>query len=302
MENYLYFAEADVETGDQVGHSEALCVPASSYIGADPGATTTTLSFKNAMGDNAGIHKVVLTHTAGKNKEVMRGVMACINASPSEGGFIVVANSNTAAATATTEYNKVFSGLGMSTVAITEVEAGGIIGNSGGTSNAHSYGAGMIGTTTGAVVPQYSRSKIGNNIVTSVVVDLTGLTNQSDDGDVIGLAAGGAGYFFKYVAAETGTIYKIEMSCLELPTAASNVGLDIDLFSSSNAARAYDYDISGATQVIAAGADMVIGDTLQNIADHGAANDYYYLVTGNTHTGASIHTGGRILIKFYGHI
>ena len=87
MENYLYFAEADVETGDD-GSSEALCVPASSYIGADPGNGTTTLRFKNAMGDNAGVHTVVLAHTAGKKKEVMRGVMACINAHPSEGGFV----------------------------------------------------------------------------------------------------------------------------------------------------------------------------------------------------------------------
>ena len=301
MENYLYFAEADVETGDD-GSSEALCVPASSYIGADPGNGTTTLYFKNAMGDNAGVHKVVLTHTAAKNKEVMRGVMACINAHPNKGGFINVANANAAALTTGVQYNDVFKGLGMSTVAITDTETGGITGISGGTALSTSYGAGMIGTTSGAVVPQYSRARVGNNIVTSVVVDLTGLTNKSDDGDVIGLAAGGAAYFFKYVAAETGTIYKIEMSCLELPTAASNVGLDVDLFSNSSAARAYDYDISGATQVIAAGADMVLGDTLQNIADHGAANDYYYLVTGATHTGDSIHTGGRILINFYGHI
>jgi len=301
MENYLYFAEADVETGDD-GSSEALCVPASSFIGADPGATTTTLRFKNAMGDNAGVHTVVLTHTAAKNKEVMRGVMACINAHPNKGGFIVVANANAAALTTGTEYNAVFNGLGLSTVAITEVETGGITGASGGTTLSTSYGAGMIGATTGATLPAYTRSKVGNEIITSVVVDLTGMTNKNDDGDVIGLAAGGAAYFFKYVAAETGTIYKIEMSCLELPTASSNAGLDIDLFSNSNAARAFDFDISGATQVIAAGADMVLGDTLQNIADHGVPNDVYYLVTGGTHTGDSIHTGGRILIKFYGQI
>ncbi len=300
MENYLYFAEADVETGDD-GSSEALCVPASSYIGADPGNGTTTLRFKNAMGDNAGIHVVELTHTAGKNKEVMRGVMSCINAHPNKGGFIEVANANAAALTTGTIFSEVFDGA-VTAVAITETEAGGITGASGGTTLSTSYGAGMIGVESGSVVPQYSRSYIGNTIVTDVIVDLTGLTNQSDDGDVIGLAAGGAAYFFKYVAAETGTIFKIEMSCLELPTAASNVGLDIDLFSSGNGARIYDYDISGQTQVIAASADMVLGDTLQNLADHGAPNDYYYLVTGATHTGASIHTGGRIKITFYGHI
>ena len=297
MENYLYFAEADVETGDD-GSSEALCVPASSYIGADPGDGTTTLRFKNAMGDNAGVHTVVLTHTAGKNKEVMRGVMACINAHPSEGGFIVVANANAAAVTAGTEYNKVFNGLGMSTVAITEAETGGITGVSGGTTESTSYGAGMISTE---IVPQYTRAKVGRDIITTVLIDLTGLANKNDVDDVIGLAAGGAAYFYKNVVAENGIIHKIEMTCLELPTASSNVGLDVDLVSNSNATREYDNDGSGYTSVIAAGADMVLGDTLQNLADHGAADDYYYLTTGATHTGDSTYTAGKLMIKFYGH-
>ena len=297
MENYLYFAEADVETGDD-GSSEALCVPASSYIGADPGDGTTTLRFKNAMGDNAGVHTVVLTHTAGKNKEVMRGVMACINAHPSDGGFVVVANSNAAAVTAGTEYNKVFNGLGMSTVAITEAETGGITGASGGTTESTSYGAGMISTE---IVPQYTRAKVGRDIITTVLIDLTGLANKNDVDDVIGLAAGGAAYFYKNVVAENGIIHKIEMTCLELPTASSNVGLDVDLVSNSAATRVYDNDGSGYTSVIAAGADMVLGDTLQNLADHGAADDYYYLTTGAAHTGDSTYTAGKLMIKFYGH-
>jgi len=297
MENYLYFAEADVETGDD-GSSEALCVPASSYIGADPGSGTTTLRFKNAMGDNAGVHKVVLTHTAGKNKEVMRGVMACVNAHPSKGGFIIVANANAAAVTTGTEYNEVFTGLGLSTVAITEVETGGITGASGGTTESTSYGAGMISTE---IVPQYTRAKVGRDIITTVLIDLTGLANKNDVDDVIGLAAGGAAYFYKNVVAENGIIHKIEMTCLELPTASSNVGLDVDLVSNSAATRVYDNDGSGYTSVIAAGADMVLGDTLQNLADHGAADDYYYLTTGATHTGDSTYTAGKLMIKFYGH-
>ena len=296
MENYLYFAEADVETGDD-GSSEALCVPASSYIGADPGNGTTTLYFKNAMGDNAGIHTVELTHTAAKNKEVMKGVMACINAHPNKGGFINVANANAAALTTGVQFNEALGGF-VTAVSISDTETGGITGTSGGTSLSTSYGAGMISTE---IVPQYTRARIGRDIVTTVLVDLTGLANKNDVDDVIGLAAGGAAYFFKYVVAETGIIHKIEMSCLELPTASSNPGLDVDLTSNSSAARIYDYDASGATAVIAAGADMVIGDTLQNLADHGAANDYYYLTTGATHTGDSTYTAGKLMIKFYGH-
>ena len=297
MENYLYFAEADVETGDD-GSSEALCVPASSYIGADPGNGTTTLRFKNAMGDNAGVHTVVLTHTAGKNKEVMRGVMACVNAHPSDGGFVVVANANAAAVTAGTEYNKVFNGLGMSTVAITEAETGGITGASGGTTESTSYGAGMISTE---IVPQYSRARVGRDIITTVLIDLTGIANKNDVDDVIGLAAGGAAYFYKNVTTENGIIHKIELSCLELPTASSNVGLDIDIVSNSNATRVYDNDGSGYTAVLAAGGDLALGTTVQSLSAQGAADDYYYLTTGATHTGDSTYTAGKLMIKFYGH-
>jgi|TARA_Y100001973_G_C5161214_1_gene313639 hypothetical protein len=297
MENYLYFAEADVETGDD-GSSEALCVPASSYIGADPGSGTTTLRFKNAMGDNAGVHTVVLTHTAGKNKEVMRGVMACINAHPSEGGFVVVANSNAAAVTAGTEYNKVFNGLGMSTVAITEVETGGITGASGGTTESTSYGAGAISTE---IVPQYSRSRIGNDIITTILVDLTGLAGNNDEGDVIGLAAGGAAYIGKYVQSETGIIHKVEMTCLEVPTSGSNNLDDIDLRANSSATAAATADGSGYTALIAAGGSWTLGETAQQLVTMPAANDYLYLIEGAASGGANTFTAGKYMIKLYGH-
>jgi|TARA_R100000084_G_scaffold104816_1_gene61748 hypothetical protein len=297
MKNYLYFAEATVESGDDRS-SEALCVPASSYIGADPGDGTTTLRFKNAMGDlGSGEHKVVISHTAGKNKEVMDAIISIMN-NKSEGGFVVVADFETGTAVSKSSViNKELLGLGLSSVAITETPVGGITGRQN-TALAASHGAGAVSTESS---PQYYKARQGRDIITTVAVDLTGLANKNDVGDVIGLDTGGSAYIFKYVPAETGIIYKIEMTCLELPTASSNVGLDIDLFSSSNATRAYDYDISSATQVIDAGGDMVLGDTLQNLADHGAANDYYYLVTGNTHTGDSTYTAGKLMIKFYGH-
>tara|TARA_R100001082_G_scaffold109195_1_gene85861 strand:+ start:2112 stop:3023 length:912 start_codon:yes stop_codon:yes gene_type:complete len=298
MENYLYFAEADVETGDD-GASEAICVPASSYIGADPGATSTTLYFKNAMGDNDAQHKVVLTHTAGKNKEVMRGVMACINAHPSKGGFIIVANSNAAAVTTGIEYNEVFKGLGMSTVAITteSLGEGGIVGALSGTTLSTSYGAGMVST---ALVPQYSRVKVGDSILTTVKVDLTGLGSANDADDVIGLAAGGAAYFAKYVTAEMGILYKIDMICLELPASGSNNLDDLNLVSNSNATRAYNDDGSGYTQLLNAG-QWTAGE-LQSVASAtvAAANDYFYITAGATHSGANTWTGGVFLFKFWG--
>ena len=46
---------------------------------------------------------------------------------------------------------------------------------------------------------------------------------------------------------------------------------------------------------------MVVGDTLQNLADHGAANDFYYLAVGNAAGGDAVFTAGKIMVKFYGH-
>ena len=299
MENYLYFAEADVETGDD-GSSEAICVPASSYIGADPGATTTTLYFKNAMGDNDAQHKVVLTHTAAKNKEVMRGVMACVNAHPNKGGFIIVANANAAALTTGVQYNDVFKGLGLSTVAITteSLGEGGIIGTQATTAIlSTSYGAGMVSTS---LVPQYTRVKVGDSILTTVKVDLTGLGSANDADDYIGLAAGGAAYFAKYVTAEMGILYKIDMACLELPASGSNNLDDLNLVSNSGAANAYNADGSGHTQLLNAGS-WTAGE-LQSVASAtvAAANDYFYLTAGATHSGANTWTAGVFLFKFWG--
>ena len=181
MENYLYFAEADVETGGDSA-SEAMTVPASSYLFADPLSTTVTnFYFKSVLGGDYGMQKVALTHTASKNKDVIKGVLACVNAHPSEGGFVIVANANAAALTTGTEYNKVFNGLGLSTVAITQDVTGGlhttpVAGVSGGTSLYNSYGAGAISTEA---APQYRQTTNGTEVLTEILVDLTNLAYSS---------------------------------------------------------------------------------------------------------------------------
>ena len=71
--------------------------------------------------------------------------------------------------------------------------------------------------------------------------------------------------------------------------------------SNSNATRAYDYDLSGGTAVLASGGDLALGDTIQSLTVNGASNDYYYLTTGGAHTGDSVYTAGKLMVKFYGH-
>ena len=153
MENYLYFAQSDVIAGADSA-SDAITVPASSYLFADPiGATSTAFYFKSILGSDYGMQKVVLVHGTNKNKDVIKGVLRCINAHPSKGGFIVVANSNAAALTTGTEYNEVFNGLDVSTVTITQDVTGAV---GGGTGNVYlpemTWGGAATATAAGALI------------------------------------------------------------------------------------------------------------------------------------------------------
>ena len=86
--NYLYFAEGTVETT-----GEACMFPASSFIGLDPvGNTTTRISFKSRNGEDTD-DDVLITHTAGKHKEVAELIASVLEPSPvTRTKFIVVAD------------------------------------------------------------------------------------------------------------------------------------------------------------------------------------------------------------------
>lgn len=191
MENYLYFAEADVETGGDSA-SEAITVPASSYLFADPESLTlTNFYFKSVLGSDYGMQKVALTHTSAKNKEVIKGVLSCVNAHPSKGGFVIVANANVAALTTGAEWSEALGGF-VTGVAITQDVVGlqgGGTGNVrlpemswGAASTAISNGLALtvntnyhsIATVVTATVPSAAAGKIGDWITvkyTTVIND-----------------------------------------------------------------------------------------------------------------------------------
>jgi len=87
--NYLYFAEGNGSNAT----GEACTYPASSFIGLDPISNTTTrLSFK-ARNNTAVDDDVLLTHTAGKHKELAELIAALLAPSPvTRTKFIVVAD------------------------------------------------------------------------------------------------------------------------------------------------------------------------------------------------------------------
>lgn len=86
---YLYFAESVVEST-----TEAIMVPANSYLGANPtGDTTLVLSFADVVGTDTE-NKVTLTIATDTHKEVMKALAEIMNSNPhkANNGVIVVAD------------------------------------------------------------------------------------------------------------------------------------------------------------------------------------------------------------------
>ena len=292
MENYLYFAAADVNTGGSTAAREGLCVPASSYIGADPVSLLITSFFFNSVeGTDGGVIRVNLTHTSGNNKAVIKAFMAAMNANPHSGGFVVMADSDVAGASKDSVYSNVFTGLGVTTVAITEESTQAVL--------TATHGAGAIGTSSFGA-PQTRRWTENGVIVTEIKVDLTGLTaHGATANDVIGIkAAAPNAYLIQNTVADMGIIFRTEMSCLELPAGAGSL-VDINLVWASSGTLGYSeaggttYGINGGTS--AAGKTVVEEATLPT-ADH-----YAYLTEGTTDGDDSVFTAGQFLIRFYGH-
>jgi len=96
MKNYLYFAEAVVESVD-----EGCLVAAENITGIDPlSATTTGVSYKIETGVGNADRVITLTHTTAKHKEVAEALVAIANSTGAgNDGFIVVADAEDLTAT-----------------------------------------------------------------------------------------------------------------------------------------------------------------------------------------------------------
>jgi len=102
-ENYLYFAKVGVVNVDA---TTSAMIPASRYLGCNPiSATTTDFKFQDIDTNNTAI-VVRLTHTTGKNKDVIEKMMQIMNATVKD-NFIVVADSETDTGSITGAANKV---------------------------------------------------------------------------------------------------------------------------------------------------------------------------------------------------
>ena len=113
-ENYLYFAKTGVVVD---AASEAVMLPASAYLGCNPtSATNTNFMFEDVVG-TATATVISLTHTSGKNEEVIDAMIEIMNTYNGAGALQIVADgeadtgSITGAANKSTVMHKAFKGL-----------------------------------------------------------------------------------------------------------------------------------------------------------------------------------------------
>ena len=159
------------------------------------------------------------------------------------------------------------------------------------------HGAGAIGT---AIAPKTYRWTQNGTIVTEIQVDLTGLAAKGDAAkDAIGLAAGGAAYIGRYVVATCGIVYRIEVACLELPgEGTATITTDIDIGAEDTATTAYD---GAVDDIIINTGGLVAGQVVVNETPALTANDYIYLIEGDTAASTGVYNAGMYIFRMFGH-
>ena len=163
-------------------------------------------------------------------------------------------------------------------------------------SQAGEHGAGAVST---AFAPRLYRRIENGHIITTIHVDLTGLAVVGTAAkDAIGLAAGGSAYIGRYVTATYGIVYKIEMSVVETPgEGTATITLDIDL-GAEDVETAYD---GAVDDVVINTGGIAAGGTYQNLVPALTANDYIYLIEGDTAATTGVYNAGQLIITFWGH-
>lgn len=162
------------------------------------------------------------------------------------------------------------------------------------------HGAGIIGT---GVAPATFRYTLGNgDIVTEIQLDLTGLAVKGDaTGDVIGLAGtdSAPSYIGQYVTATCGIVYRVEVLCLETPgEGTATITTDIDIAGNADGTLEYD-EAAGSAECDLGG--LAAGNSYVIDAPGLTADDYLYLVEGDTTAATGEYDAGQLIVRLYGH-
>ena len=157
------------------------------------------------------------------------------------------------------------------------------------------HGDGALGAGGSISTNRYTRD---GTIITEILIDLTGLDSSGVANDVIGTKTPGtdAAYIGRNVVGTNGVIYKVEMSCLEVPLTGD---ADILLVQGSAADETFDDTVADTVTLCDGTGDWALGETIVNIAPAVTANYYYYLTQGGADD--ATYTAGQFIIRFYGH-
>lgn len=165
----------------------------------------------------------------------------------------------------------------------------------------NSYGEGAVSTSS---APTYSQVRVGDEIISTIEIDLTGLlVKGTAKGDAIGLDGSSAvknAWISRYYEATMGKLYKVEFICMEVPTHTSGtITTDIDFAFSADNEIEYDGEVNTTPQ-IDTGGFAALGWKEQTIATSPTNEHYLYIVEGNTAATDGVYAGGKIVIKFHG--
>ncbi len=176
------------------------------------------------------------------------------------------------------------------------------IGNYATAAESTEHGAGAIG---GGATPTTYRWIENGVIITQIKFDITDFLVKGDAAnDVIGITGGGDAYIGQYTIAANGVVFKAELTCLETPTeATSTITQDIDIGPDASSTLAYDEAADG-DRLINAGS-LTVGETVVNLTPGAAsgltANDYLYVVEGDTAAATGKYSGGMFILTMWGH-
>ncbi len=175
-----------------------------------------------------------------------------------------------------------------------------LVATVGATEITSTYGAGAVSTGTPTIPRTWRRTQDGV-IITQIKFDITGLGCEGTSADdVIGLVTDTPdAYIGRYVVADCGVVFKTEMFCLEAAAGSATITQDIDI--TSNSLSSLGYNDAASTVHPINGATMVAGQSVENLLNTMAANDYLYITEADTAGTTGVYTAGQYVFIMYGH-
>jgi len=164
------------------------------------------------------------------------------------------------------------------------------------TTNTTTYSTQSAGIQGSGDTVTYNVVNLNNEKITTMVVDLQGLSSSATTNTILG-TSGSESSLFQWLTASHGQCYKAEIGCGETVGGGNT---DIDLMKTGSLQETF---ATAGDQIIDFGQAVNQGDCItsdNNPLDNVPINgDFIYLKTGNTGTNGT-YTAGKLILKFYG--